>query len=146
MKRTDKAAGYFSNGFNCSQSVFAAFGTEYGLSEDNCLRTGCAFGAGMGRQQLTCGAITGALMVLGLKFGKAVGDPDSRKQKTYLKAHEFFTKFIEIHGSSSCRELLNGLDINDESDHRKITEQGLFESHCERYVSDAVGILEEIMK
>jgi C_GCAxxG_C_C family probable redox protein len=146
MKKTEKAAGYFRNGFNCSQSVLAAFGTDYGMSEDNCLRTGCAFGAGMGRQQLTCGAVTGALMVLGLKYGKAIGDPDERKQETYHKTREFSAEFTRLNGSSSCRELLNGLDMNDEADHRKIVDLGLFEKNCEKYVSDSVRILEKIMK
>lgn len=62
MERQVKALKYFRNKFNCSQSVFTVFGTDHGLSENDCLKTSCAFGAGMGRQQLTCGAVTGALI------------------------------------------------------------------------------------
>ena len=144
MNRSDKAIVYFRNKFNCSQSVFTVFGSEDGLSENDCLKIGCAFGAGMGRQQLTCGAVTGALMALGLKYGKAVGDPDEKKQHTYDKTREFFREFIAIHGTTSCRELLKGLDINDPDDHQKIMDQGLFETLCEKYVTDSVRIVEKI--
>ncbi len=145
MERPDKAIKYFRSKFNCSQSVFTVFGTGYGLSEDACLKTACAFGAGMGRQQLTCGAVTGALMAIGLKYGKAVGDPEENKQRTYEKTREFFTEFKKKHGTVSCRELLKGLDINDPDDYRKITDQGLFDTLCEGYVRDAVKIGEKII-
>jgi C_GCAxxG_C_C family probable redox protein len=144
MNRSDKALEYFRNKFNCSQSVFTVFGTENGLSENDCLKISCAFGAGMGRQQLTCGAVTGALMALGLKYGKAMGDNDEKKQYTYEKTREFFTEFVKSHGTSSCMELLRGLDINDPDDHQKIIDQGLFETLCEQYVTDSVSIVEKI--
>lgn len=144
MKRTDKALEYFRGKFNCSQSVFTVFGTEHGLSENDCLKIGCAFGAGMGRKQLTCGAVTGALMALGLKYGKAIGDPDEKKQHTYEKTREFFNEFVRINGSATCRKLLRDLDINDPDDHQKIVDQGLFETLCEKYVADAVSIVEKI--
>jgi C_GCAxxG_C_C family probable redox protein len=145
VKKTDKAIDYFRNSFNCSQSVFTVFGKDYGLSENDCLKIGCAFGAGMGRQQLTCGAVTGALLALGLKYGKAYGDSEDKKRETYMKTREFFTEFIRINGSSSCRELLNGLDINDADDYQKIIDQNLFVTHCEKYVTDAVEIAGEMI-
>lgn len=144
MDRADKAIKYFRNKFNCSQSVFTVLGTGYGLSESDCLKASCAFGAGMGRQQLTCGAVTGALMAIGMRYGKAIGDPEECKLLTYEKTREFFTEFKKKHGTVTCRELLNGLDINDPDDYRKINEQGLFDTLCEQYVRDAVGIAEEI--
>jgi len=144
MERADKAIVYFRNKFNCSQSVFTVFGTGCGLSEETCLKTACAFGAGMARQQLTCGAVTGALMAIGLKYGKAMGDPDEYKQRTYEKTLEFFAEFKKKHGTVTCRELLKGLDINDPDDHRRITELGLFDTLCEEYVRDAVIIAEKI--
>jgi C_GCAxxG_C_C family probable redox protein len=146
MNKSDKAIEYFKSKFNCSQSVFAVFGTDYGLSENDCLRIGCAFGGGMGRQQFTCGAVTGALMALGLKYGKTLGDSEDKKQETYMKTREFFTEFNKTHGSSTCKELLNGLDMNDPVDNKKIIDQGLYEINCEKYVADAVKIVEKILK
>jgi C_GCAxxG_C_C family probable redox protein len=144
MKRSEKAVEFFRNKFNCSQSVFVVFGSEHGLTEDLCLRTGCAFGGGMGRQQYTCGAVTGALMAIGLIHGKGINDPEEKKQKTYELTREFFKKFEQLHHSTTCMELLDNLSLNDPDDHKKILERGLFETRCERYVEDAVKIVENL--
>jgi C_GCAxxG_C_C family probable redox protein len=144
MDRSEKAIEYFRGKFNCSQSVFTVFGTEHGLSENDCLKISCAFGAGMGRQQFMCGAVTGALMALGMKYGKAMGDDDEKKQITYEKTREFFSEFIRMNGTTSCRELLRGLDINDPVDHQKIIDQGLFDTLCGKYVTDSVRIVEKL--
>jgi C_GCAxxG_C_C family probable redox protein len=146
MKKQEKAVKYFRDKFNCSQSVLTVFGPQFELSENDCLKIACAFGGGMGRQQFTCGAVTGALMALGLKYGKAINDPEEKKQITYSKARGFFAEFKKLHGSLNCRDLLNGLDMNDPDDHKKIVDQKLFDIKCEKYVSDAVEIIEEIMK
>ena len=146
MKKSDKAVEYFRDKFNCSQSVLTVFSSDYGLSENDSLKVACAFGGGMGRQQLTCGAVTGALMALGLKYGKGIGDPEENKQVTYSKTREFFEEFIKIHGSANCRELLDGLNMSDPEDHKKIVDRNLFVIKCERYVVDAVNITEKLIK
>jgi C_GCAxxG_C_C family probable redox protein len=146
MKKSEKAIEYFRNKFNCSQSVLTAFAADYRLSEDDCLKISCAFGGGMGRQQYTCGAVTGALMVLGLKYGKALNDPEVKKELTYAKTREFFTEFKKLNGSANCRELLDGLDINDPDDHKKIIDRKLFDIKCEKCVVDAVAITENLLK
>lgn len=146
MKKADNAIEYFRNKFNCSQAVFTVFGTEYRLTENECLKAACAFGGGMGRQQLTCGAVTGAMMVLGLEYGKGLNDSEEKKQFTYLKTRELFAEFIKLNGSVNCRELLNGLDLNDPEDHKKIMEQKLFDTNCEKYIADSVIIVENTMK
>ncbi len=146
MRKADKSVEYFRNKFNCSQAVFTVFGTEYGLSENECLKLACAFGGGMGRQQLTCGAVTGAMMALGLKYGKGLNDSEEQKQQTYSKTRELFAEFIKLHGSTNCLELLNGLDMNNTEEHKKIIEQRLFDVKCEDYVADSVMIVEKITK
>lgn len=123
MTKSEKAVDYFRNKFNCSQSVFTVFSAESGLNEDDSLRISCAFGGGMGRQQQTCGAVTGALMALGMKYGKALNDPEERKQLTYAKTRELFEEFIKIHGSTNCRDLLEGLNMTDPEEHKKIMEK-----------------------
>jgi C_GCAxxG_C_C family probable redox protein len=142
MKRSENAVDYFRNRFNCSQAVFTVFGKDHGLSEDDCLKVSCAFGGGMGRQQLTCGAVTGALMALGMKYGKALNDLEEKKQKTYAMTREFFQRFTDLNGSVNCKVLLDGLDMNDPDDHKKIMEGKLFDNKCEKYVADAVEIVE----
>jgi C_GCAxxG_C_C family probable redox protein len=144
MNKQKKAQDYFANKFNCSQAVFTVFGNESGLTEDDCLRISCAFGGGMGRQQHTCGAVTGALMAIGLKYGKALNDPDEKKMETYLKTQEFFRRFEELNGSVNCKALLEGLDMNNPDDNKIIMERKLFDIRCEKYVADAVAIAETI--
>lgn len=143
--RAAKALQYFDNSFNCAQSVLASFAGELGLSEDDSLRVACAFGGGMGRQQYTCGAVTGAAMALGLKFGKALHDAEEKKKLTYEKTVRLFEEFEKLHGSSTCRHLLENLDMRDEKEHAIIVERNLFNTSCRTYVADAVKIAEKII-
>jgi len=145
MTKSDKALSLFAQGFSCSQSVLTSFSDEYGIPEDIGLKIACAFGGGMGRRQLTCGAVSGALMVLGLQFGMARGDDISRKLDTYNKTTEFIETFRKQNGSLNCRELLLGLDMNNPADLVKIEEQNLFQTICYKCVKDAVEITEKII-
>ena len=146
MDRSEKALNYFDNNFNCSQSVLTAFADELGLSEDESLRVACAFGGGMGRQQFTCGAVTGASMAIGLKFGKGKNDSDEKKAETYEKTVTLFNEFTQLHGSTNCRTLLNDLNMNDTNELETINEQNLFHINCRKYVSDAVRLTEKIIE
>ncbi len=145
MNKSEKALEIFDNSYNCAQSVLTVFATDMGITKDESLRIASAFGGGMGKQQHTCGAVTGAAMVLGLKFGKGENDEDSKKQFTYDKTVEFFNEFSKLNGSTNCRKLLNDLDMNNENDRQKIMEQDLFHNSCRKYVADAVEITERMI-
>jgi len=146
MTKSEKAVVLFAKGYNCSQSVLTSFSEDFGLSEDDCLKIACAFGGGMGRRQLTCGAVTGALMVLGLKYGMGKGDEMPKKINTYIKTTDFFEAFKKRNGSADCRDLLQGLDMNNAADLEKINELNLFQTTCYKCVKDAVEIAEKIMQ
>jgi C_GCAxxG_C_C family probable redox protein len=145
MTKREKAIDYFRNDFNCSQAVLSVFSPDFNLSEEASLKIACAFGAGMGRQQHTCGAVTGALMVIGLKYGKARGDSNDKKLNTYRKTLEFLKAFETENGSINCKKLLQGLDMSDPADMKKIKDLGLFDKSCEKYVADAVNMTEKII-
>jgi C_GCAxxG_C_C family probable redox protein len=145
MEKSEKALSLFDNDFNCAQSVLSAFAQDSGLSEDEALKVATAFGGGMGRQQLTCGAVTGAAMAMGLKFGKGKLDGNEQKKVTYEKTVQLFEAFVHLNGSVNCRKLLNDLDMNNEEDHKVIMEQNLFHINCRKYVADAVQITEQII-
>lgn len=146
MKKIDTATEFFANNYNCSQSVLVAFAPEFGLSEDKALKIATAFGAGMGRKQLTCGAVTGALMALGLKYGKGLNGTNDEKAYTYQKTSEFMNEFVKRNGSVTCKKLLRGLDMNNPEDYKKIQELNLFDSDCVKYVQDATEIVEKLLK
>jgi C_GCAxxG_C_C family probable redox protein len=145
MNHSESALEYFKTGFNCAQSVLTPFREQFGLTEDHCLKMACAFGAGMGRTQQTCGAVTGALMVLGLHFGKGKKDDNSKKIYTYEKAVEFMNLFKEKHGSVGCLELLEGLHMDIPEESKEIDARELYRIRCTRYVSDAVQITEKLI-
>jgi len=143
MERTKKALGFFANHFNCSQSVLIAFAGDYGLDEHTALKLACAFGAGMARTQDTCGAVTGAYMVLGLRHGKYLADDETGKELTYAKARECTASFVRLHGSAICRNLI-GVDISTPEGLQRAHDAGLFEKRCAFFVRDAVEILEKM--
>ena len=144
MNKTDLAVAAFSEGFSCSQAVFSAFADELGLDRTDALKISTAFGGGMASMGLTCGAMTGALMVIGAKHGRARAGDTAAKQKTYELSREFMRRFAERHGSIACRELL-GVDISTPEGKEQASERGLFSTLCPRFVSDAAGILEQIL-
>ncbi|HQH40920.1 MAG TPA: C-GCAxxG-C-C family protein [Bacteroidales bacterium] len=145
ISHTRKALDLFRNKYNCAQSVLTAFSDTTGLPDDVCLRLSCAFGSGMGRKQYTCGAVTGALMVLGLIYGKGINEGEEKKKHTYQKARLFIEEFEREYGSVSCRNLLQGLDMSNPDDMNKIKQLGLFEKLCEQYVSTAVRLTEKYL-
>jgi C_GCAxxG_C_C family probable redox protein len=140
-----EALEYFRNGFNCAQSVFAPFAKENGISEAQALKIAGGFGGGMGRLQATCGAVTGAYMVIGVKHGKSLGDEGNEKrEKTYVLVKIFDAEFRKKFSTTSCRELLQ-CDLNTEEGKKHFAENKLGEKVCERCVQEAVTIVEKIL-
>jgi hypothetical protein len=85
-------------------------------------------------------------MALGTIRGKGLHDPETKKQEVYLLTRDFCQAFTRKHGSLHCRELLNGLNMLDQEENRKIKDSGLTETHCTRYVADAVEIMERLLE
>jgi C_GCAxxG_C_C family probable redox protein len=141
--KTEKAVERFKNGFNCSQAVFGSYSEEFGLDCERAFRVATGFGGGM-RMGETCGAVTGAFMVLGLKYGNATAENQQAKEKTYEKIIEFTNRFKARNGSVLCRELL-GCDINTQDGREKARDLGLFSTVCPEMVKNAAEILGEML-
>ncbi len=142
LSPAEKAASCFRNGFSCSQSVLCAYAPRFGINRTQSLKVACAFGGGMARRGDTCGAVTGALMVVGLNHGKAKKGDDAAREKTYDLAKKFITEFSARNGAIVCRELL-GYDISIPVEMEAAKREQLFETLCPRLVQDAVEILEQ---
>ncbi len=142
--RTEQAVKNFKAGFSCSQAVFAAFSEPLGLESAKALKIAQPFGGGIAATGSLCGAVTGALLVIGLRYGRVVPEDLAAKEKTYTLVREFIKRFQELHGSIVCRELL-GVDISTPESHEEARRQGLFDERCSRYVAEAAGILEAIL-
>ncbi len=137
MSRVEEAVECFENGYNCSQAIFATYGRGFGIVSDQAFEIASGFGGGM-RIGGTCGAVTGAFMVLGLKFAKG-------KDKPYDKIIEFVEKFCRRNKSTNCLDLI-GCDIRTEEGMEKAVNEGLFRKVCSQVVKDAAQILEEMLK
>ncbi len=144
MSNVQIAAAYFKEGFSCSQSVLAALAPDLGLDRETALRVAGAFGGGMARMGQTCGAVSGALMVLGLEHSQTQAGDKQAKEEMYALAREFIKRFEARNGSILCRELL-GDDISTPEGMRAIREKGLFTSQCPKLVRDAVEIVEQLL-
>jgi C_GCAxxG_C_C family probable redox protein len=140
--RVSLARSRFGEGFSCSQSVLAAFAPELGLDAETALRVAAGFGGGMGRTGHTCGAVTGALMVLGLKHGATVPDA-AAKERPYAQAREFMARFEARHGATACADLL-GVNIGMPEGLAAAREANLFKTTCPALVASAAAILEEM--
>ena len=104
-KRVARAVELFHQGYNCSQSVVAAFADHYGLSEELALRMASPFGAGIGRMRETCGAACGMFLLAGLESGNTTPDV-AAKGATYDVVQALAARFREMNGSLNCGELL----------------------------------------
>ncbi|NIM18606.1 MAG: hypothetical protein GTO45_42060 [Candidatus Aminicenantes bacterium] len=142
-EKKERAIETFRNDFNCSQAVLSSFAPGLNLDKDTALKIACGFGGGMGKMQNTCGTVTGAIMVLGLKYGKYREDDEPAKEKTYDAVIRLTGEFKRMNNTINCRELL-GYDLNNEEDRKIIEEKNLFGTICEKCVGDAVTILENI--
>ena len=145
MNHADSAASVFSQGFSCSQAVLSAYAAESGLDSDTALKVSAGFGAGMGRMAQTCGAVTGAYMVIGLKYGAVAGQDQESKQKTYRLVREFTQRFTAKNGSAVCRELL-GCDISTPEGFEEMKRKGLHGTVCVKMVRDACDLLDELLR
>ena len=144
MDKVKQSVSCYKEGFNCSQAVFSTFAVEMGMDRNTALKVSQGFGGGMGGMGETCGAVTGAFMVIGLKYGRIRADDDEAKLKTYALVQEFTKRFKARHGTIVCRELL-GCDIGTPEGHRIAKEKKLVSTLCPRFVQDAAEIIEEIL-
>ena len=144
MNHSDKASASFKEGFNCSQAVFSAFAEELNLDKDIALKISCGFGGGMAKMSETCGAVTGAFMAIGLKYGKTVNTDNQAKDKTYEKVLEFVKEFEAKNNTIVCKELL-GCVLSTPEGAKMASEKNYHTTICPKFVADAAELLEKIL-
>ncbi len=116
------------------------------MREDDCLKIASAFGGGIAKRQHTCGAVTAALMAIGLKYGNGYNDDPAKKTITYELSNRFIEEFKKLNGAMNCKELLNDLNMNDPEDLKTIHELDLFRVNCDHYVQTAVILTEQLLE
>jgi len=141
---SETASAKFASGYNCAQSVLWTFAPRLGLNTDTALRIACGFGAGMGRRQEVCGAVTGGIMVLSLKYGRGEAQDRTATEETYAKTQELMWRFEAVLGSCNCRQLLAGCDLTTEGGRNEFKERDMLRQRCQPCVRTVCDILEDL--
>jgi len=144
MKKSEKAVQCFTQGFNCSQAVLTSNCESFGLDKETALKIAGSFGGGMAYTGEICGAVTGALMLIGLKYGKYRLEDNEAKDKNYEKVQEFVKRFKDEFGSIRCTDLIK-YDLTKEEERQKAREAEAFKKTCSNLVKRSVEIIEEIL-
>ena len=143
--KTDIAVEKFLSGYNCAQSILFAYGPGRGLDPEFALKLATGFGAGMARQGQVCGAVTGGILALGLKYGRGATDR-SATEETYHKTTLLMTEFERRHGSCSCRVLLEGCDLRTPEGQKHFKDHDLLHKTCKGCVQSVSEILGPLME
>lgn len=136
----DRAKSYFSSGFNCAQSVLRSVLEEKNMYFDEAPFLTAGFGGGIGLEGNTCGAVTGAVMALGMLLAENQKDPIEVKNKAYALTPKLLEQFRDKYGTTMCSQLV-GFDMNDARARQKASEEKLFQNICPKFVSSAVDIV-----
>ncbi|OHB67998.1 MAG: hypothetical protein A2V70_06630 [Planctomycetes bacterium RBG_13_63_9] len=142
MSRVSQAVELFQQDCACSQAILATYGETLGLDRNRALRLATGFAGGM-RMGETCGAVTGALMVLGLRHGGDHSGTRRGRDAVYAAVQQFTSRFQQRNGSVICKDLL-GCDISTPEGMQTARQQNLFKTKCTRMVQDAAEILEDM--
>ncbi len=144
MRFDEKAKKIFGKDFNCAQSVLAPFAERFGLEEATALKLTTPFGGGIYHHGQVCGAVTGALLAIGLAEG-FTGEDISQKQICKDLSMAFLERFEVLHGALTCPDLL-GLKWENWGDLDKaMTERSIF-ANCSTFVADAAKIAAELLE
>jgi C_GCAxxG_C_C family probable redox protein len=145
MSKAENAVQCFGNGFNCSQAIFSTYCEQFGLDPVTALKVATPFGSGIARTAQTCGAVTGALMLIGLKYGKYLPEDNDSKEKCFQLAMEFTDRFKAIHGSAICCDLLKS-DLSTPEGLQYIKDNNLWDTLCPVFIRDAAKLVEELLE
>jgi len=139
---SEKAATRFLEGYNCAQSVLLTMFEHWNGENELIPKIATAFGGGIGRCGSVCGALTGGVMALGIKYG--TNEPSLEKRlKVYKLAQKFLKSFEKHHGSVLCRELI-GYDLSVPEKLEGARSARIFEEKCVNFVKEVVETLIEL--
>jgi C_GCAxxG_C_C family probable redox protein len=139
---SEKAVSFFKEGFNCAESVLMTIQDFLGLEMNSTMATG--FGAGIGRKGSVCGAVTGGILAINLKYGRQKTEDKESIKQTYIRASEFYKRFEEKMGSAICYDIIK-CDLTIEEGQKKFKENNLLEEKCFKCVEVSIDILLDLL-
>ncbi|MEM3725469.1 MAG: C-GCAxxG-C-C family protein [Candidatus Bathyarchaeia archaeon] len=138
----EKAVKKFLEGYNCAQSVLSTMSEYWNIKSEFIPKIATPFGGGIGLHGSVCGALTGGVMAIGIKYG--ANEPSSKQRlKAYELAGNVYKEFEKRHGSVLCRELI-GYDLSNSEDLEKVEKARVFEKKCVGFVKTIVEMLAEM--
>ncbi len=140
----ERARAAFLDGLNCAQAVLATFCEPLGLDRATAIRLAESLGGGIGGMGLTCGALSGGSLVLGLKLGRTQPVDPQAKEATRQAVRELFADFARRQDSCMCSEIV-GIDMTDPDQVARAREEGLFRQRCPDAVADAAEIVQQML-
>lgn len=143
MNRSERAKDLFLSGYNCAQSVLLTFADDLKFSKELAQKMAAGFGGGMGKTQETCGAVTGAIMVLGMLKGEEVNNNEELKTTAYGAVQDLTREFVAAYKTTKCRDII-GCDLNTPEGAEKFKEEKIMEKLCAPCVEKAVQIVENL--
>lgn len=145
MTKAEQAIAMHTGGSSCSQAVFSVFAADLGLDMATAHKLSTGLGGGMGRMGLTCGAISGGVLALSLRYGNPDATDQAAKMDTYERCSAFIQAMQNKFGATECRMLLNGADLWTEEGRAKVVEQNLADKVCNAMIAEAVNYLESVL-
>jgi C_GCAxxG_C_C family probable redox protein len=143
-QRAAEAVAAFNSGFSCSQAICTTYFQAFGIDRVTARKVSCGFGAGIGHSDNICGAVSGAIMVIGLAYGMARPGDVAARERTYQAVNRFLRDFKSRNSEINCTALI-GFDLSDPSQREQAKEKKVVTTRCPRYVRDAAEILDEIL-
>ena len=143
---TQVAEERFLSGYNCAQAILYAFGPKCGMDQDIALKLATGLGAGMARNGEVCGAVSGGILALGLRFGRGAQQDRSATERTYEKTRELMSRFEKRHGSCLCRVLLEGCDLRTAEGQARFKDKDMLHRTCLPCVRTVAEELDELMR
>lgn len=144
-ERVEQAVNLFVDGYSCAQSILAVYGPSLGVEKNAALRLAAPLGGGMSRTDGPCGAATGALLVLGLKFGHSHPEDEEAAERIRNLTQDYLSRYDERKGSTMCTDIL-GHDLSKPGVPEKVKEGQLAAETCPDAVRTAAQLLEEYLE
>lgn len=138
----EKAVSFFKEGFICAESVLMAMQDYLKMEKNPALATG--FGAGIGRRGSVCGAVTGGILAINLKYGRQKAEDKESIKQAYIIASEFYKRFEEKMGSAICYDIIK-CDLTTEEGQQTFKENNLLEEKCFKCVEASIDILLDLI-
>ena len=146
MTKGEKAKALFLEGYNCAQAVFGAFCEDFSLDFDTAMMLSSGFGGGIGRLREVCGAVSGMVMVLDMKYGYTSPTDNDAKMLHYKRVQDITGRFADENGSIICRELLGLSEKKSEPTPEVRTTEYYKKRPCKELVEMAADIVDAYMK